>query len=307
MYFSRLFFTLIFAISATFSTLANAEVYKMVVAFSAGSQSDTIARMIQRSIEKNTNDKLVIVNLPGADQAIGANKFINDHTYDIMMSSSSMDVFVPIMKPNIGYKFADFEHAIYAGTQASVWVTSATSKIKTTNDMLEHMPEFIGTYAMVYETNVMAVKKKFNANITIVSYKSGNDVLRDIVGGQLEMGIMAVSPSIIAWAKEGKVRIIGSTYHKDVTVDGVHIPSSAKTMNLPGFSGFSGFDLRPSDTLERKEKLKKILWTALKDPETAEGIKKLLILPDSSNDKEWIYQYINDYRKRVGAFINPVK
>lgn len=283
-------------------TIVNAEEYKMIVSFPAGSQTDAVARLLQNSIEKNTHDHIVVVNLPGADQTIGAIKFKTDPNYDIILSSSSQDIFVPIIKSNPGYSFSDFDNTLYVGTSPSVWVVRNDSEIKTIGDMLKYMPSLVGGYAQSYNTNVLAVTNKYNKQIDIVSYKGGNEVIMDIVNGSLKLGIVAVTPTLIQLVKDGRLRIIGTTYKNDVTIDDIFIQSTTRKMGIHGFNGFIGVDLRPTADSARKEKLKNLLWAAIKDPETIIGLKRLYILPDATDDKEWIDHFYKHYRERVKEF-----
>jgi tripartite-type tricarboxylate transporter receptor subunit TctC len=302
MYFTKLFFTLIILVA---SVTASAEEYKIIVSFPAGSQADTVARLIQKSIEKNTHDRVVIFNLPGAGQSIGAIKFKTDPSYDVILGSSSQNIFNTVINPNVGYKNDDFDSIIYIGTTPSVWVVRGDSKIQTTGDMLKHMPGMVGGYALSYNTNILAVAQKYNKKIDIVSYKGGNEVIVDIINGSLDLGVVAITPNLIQWVKDGRLRIVGSTYHSDVTVNGIFIPSSSRQMGLPGFNGFVSVDIRPNTPDDRKQKLKKLFWNAINDPDTARDLKNLYILPDASDNKEWIDHFQKNYRIRVDNFYKP--
>ena len=283
-------------------TVAQAEEYRMIVSFPAGSQTDTVARMIQKSIERTTKDTIVIENVPGADQVIGAVKFKNDPRYDVILGTSGQNVFGPILKTNPGFGFEDFDHALYIGSTPGVWVVPANSPIRTPRDLAEKMPDLVGGYAPSYNYNVQAMNRAYNLKSVIVPYKGGNEVLIDIINGSLKIGMVAVTPNLIQFVKDGKLRIVGNMTANDVVVDGVAIPSVPKRLNVAGFNGFLGVDLRPDASPERKQHLKKIIWAAINDPETADLLRKIYVLPDASNDPVHIQNFYSNYRARVRAF-----
>ena len=297
MHFTRLLLGLII------STSAMATDYRMVVTFVAGSQNDVVARSIQKSFERITNDQLVIENAPGADAIVGTVHYKNNKNIDIIGTSGTQIVFNPIVKKDLPYSDEDFDHAIYVGTAPGVYVTRPNTSVKTPNDLITNMPKFVGSYASAYTINVTALIKEKSVKTEIVSYKGSPEILVDIMNNTIDIGIMAINPTLIELVKSGKVSIVGSTYKDDITIDGIFIPSVPKRTGVTQFSGFVGIALRPGMEATRAEYLRKNLWASVNDPTTLETLKKLYILPDSSSDIKYIQKYYANYRNSVKSYL----
>jgi tripartite-type tricarboxylate transporter receptor subunit TctC len=282
---------------------AMAEEFRMLVPFPAGNQTDIVARMLAASVERNTNDRIIIENMPGAETVVGAMHFKNNKNIDIIMGSGSQTIFNPILKENLQYSDSDFNHIIYIGTSVGLWITRPDTKLKTPNDLVTHMPDFVGGYSHSYNFNLTAlVKEKSMRPVTIVPYKGTNEIITDLMNKSLDLAVVALNSNLIQMAKAGKLYIIGNTHNQDVTIDDIVIPTVNKKLGISQFNGFLSLDLQPNMNPDRAEKLKKLLWAAVKDPVVENGLKNLYLLPDATNNKEWIEQYYKNYRIRVEKF-----
>jgi len=293
---------LLFGISLLIS--AHAEEYRMMVPFPPGNQTDIVARMLQSSVDRNTQDHIIIENMPGAETAVGATHFRNNKNIDVIVGSGSQTIFNPLLKDNLQYTDADFDHVIYIGTSVGLWIVRADSKIRTPHDLLVNMPDLVGGYSHSYNYNALALaKEKTLKPITIVPYKGTNEIIVDLLNGTLPIAVVALNSNLIQMVKTGKIHIIGNTYKNDITVDDIFIPSANRQLGITQFTGFLSLDLQPQMRPERAERLKKILWDAVRDPQTAEGLRNLYLLPDATNDVKAINNYYDNYRIKVKQFL----
>jgi len=300
-YITRLLVTLSIAVLLT--TTAFAEDFKWIIPLPPGNQTDSIARLIQASVERNTSDHLIIENMPGGELQVAAVYFKNNRNVDIIMGSSAMTIFNPIIKETVPYTDKDFDHIIFVGTSVALWVVRADSKVKTPKDLVTNTPEFVGGYAPGYNYNLYALTTKYGVKSTIVPYKGTNDILVALLSGTVDMGIMALNSNLIQQVKAGKLHIVGSSYKKDVTVDGIHIPAANKQLGIAQFSGFMSIDIQPGMDTARSIKIKKLMWNAVTDPIVIEGIKNLYLLPDASNDQTAILQHYETLRTDFTYFL----
>lgn len=296
MYFARLLLGMIIAVTA------HADEYRMIVPFPPGNQTDIVARMLQASVERNTRDKIIVENMPGAETAIGATHFKNNKNIDLIMGSGSQTIFNPLLKEGLQYTDADFDHAIYIGTSVGLWVVRADSKIRTPKDLLT-IPDLVGGYSHSYNFNVNALVKERGVRASIVPYKGTNEIIVDLMNGSLEVAVVALNSNLIQMVKSGKLRIVGNTYKNDVTVDGIFIPAANRQLGISQFNGFLSIDLQPGMNPERAARLKRLMWDAVRDPVVAEGLHNLYLLPDASNDSVYINNYYDNLRSRVRQFL----
>lgn len=284
--------------------VTRAEEFTMVVPFPPGNQTDNVARAIQASIEKNTSDRLVIINMPGAETIIGATHFKNNKNMDTIFSSGSQLIFNPLMKENLAYSDEDFDHVIYVGTSIGVWVTRPNTNLKTAEDLVKHMPEFVGGYSHSYNFNVNALVAEKQLKSSIVPHKGTNEVIIGLLNNSLDLGVVAPNSNLLQLVKAGKLHIIGNTYNRDLVLDGIDIPAVNKKLGVTQFNGFLAIDLQPGMEPNKAARLKKLLWDAIKDPATAELIKNLYVQPDASIDKAHILSTYENYRKSLKKFLN---
>ena len=285
--------------------VAYAEEYRMIVPFPSGNQTDIVARMLQASIDRNTPDHLIIENIPGAETAIGATHFKNTKSIDVIMGSGSQTIFNPLLKDNLQYTDQDFNHVIYIGTSVGLWIVRSDSKIQTPRDLLNNMPDLVGGYSHSYNYNAIALaKEKTLKPITIVPYKGTNEIIVDLLNGSLPIAVVALNSNLIQLVKTGKIHIIGNTYKTDITVDDIFIPSANKQLGISQFNGFLSLDLQPQMKQDRAEKIKKLLWDAVQDPQVTEGLKNLYLLSDATNDAKVINNYYDNYRFKVKLFLS---
>lgn len=300
MYFTRLLLGVILSLAIG---IANAEEYHAIVSLPPGNQSDLITRAISESIARNTKDRLIVTNMPGAENAIAATHFKNNpNTVDLITILSSTVVFNPVLKKNLPYSDSDFNHLAYVGTSVTLWVTRPDTKLKTPDDLVKHMPPFVGGYASSLNYNLNAIAREKNLKSTIVSYKGINETMVDLLNGSIDLGLLTMSGTVSSMVKSGKLHIVGSSYHEDLVIDGISIPSVSKRLKVTQFNGFIAFAGQPTATPERTAKIRKLIWDALQDPITQDSIKKTNIVFNPTVSQTSIYKLFNSYREQVAKY-----
>lgn len=281
-----------------FCGIANAAQYTMILPYSAGNQSDLAARAIVQAFERITNDNIVIENHPGGDGAIGIAHFKNNNKADIIWVTSSTMVYNPIIKKDLLYSREDFNFCIFVGTAPSVWFANPKFNITKPIDLVnDKQMRFAGSNASAGEVNIRALNKDTNKNLTLVPYRGSAEMVQNVASGLIDSGVAAGTSVILEFAKAGKINVVGSSYHKDVEINGVLIPSIPSRANINSFSGFVGIALRNGIPVEREKRLKDALWLAVQDPEVKDKLKSLFVIPDSSNDMQWITNHMNKMEK----------
>ena len=97
--------------------------------------------------------------------------------------------------------------------------------------------------------------------------------------------------------KEKRLKIIGTTYNRELNIEGIVMPSVSQTLGVTQYNGFMTLDLNPSLSLTEKTQLKKDLWTAVKM--TRPILESMNLLPDMTNDTTQIQQRFNEYQRSI--------
>jgi tripartite-type tricarboxylate transporter receptor subunit TctC len=296
MYFTRILFGIILFFVVGISQATD---YRVIVPLTPGSQCDVFTRAVAESVSRTTGDNLIVLNVPGGDHGVAATQFRNDQSIDLISTTSLMVVFNPVLKKNLTYSTSDFDHLIYGGTGVALWVTRPNTNLKTPDDLVKHMPPFVGAFTLIY--NFYALTKEKNLQSSLVSYKGINETMLDLLNGSIDLAILSPSSTISQMVKTGKLHIIGSSYNQDMVLDGINVPSITKQLGVSGFNGFCGFAGKP-DAPRLNAKLKKLIWESLQDPAVQESMKKMNLLPPASNDQDYINNLLNDYRARLAKY-----
>jgi tripartite-type tricarboxylate transporter receptor subunit TctC len=161
------------------------------------------------------------------------------------------------------------------------------------------MPTLIGGYSPYWDLNAHALGNASSQKIEIVSYKGTPEVLRGIIGKEIDLALLSNGPNVMALVTAGKLHIVGSTYHNDYTLDGVPLLSVSKYTGVLGFSSFVGLALKPNLDPAKSAYLKKELWRAVNTPEMKTLIEVSGGVVDSTNNQTQMWQQIVALRERV--------
>jgi tripartite-type tricarboxylate transporter receptor subunit TctC len=289
------------------SLATQAAEYRVMVPWPAGSTSDLMMRHIADAFNRNTGDTIVVENAPGANGLIGTTRWKSSKNMEIYLTTTSSLVADPVTRSDLPYNDDDFDHAIHLSTIVGLWIAKTDSSIKKPADLLTRFPDLVGGYSANWNLNVDAMAKHLNRKVEIVGYKGSNDVVRDIMGKELELAVISNGPNVIQLAKSGKLQIIGSTYQNDFVQDGITYLSVPRRTNTPAFSGFVGLALKPDLDPAKSAYLKKELWRAVNTPEMKAVIEGSGNVADYTNNKEWIVRNIMTLRERTRQLSSQTK
>lgn len=285
---------LVLAISLVCGVASAAE-YKMVVPFGVGSHGDITQRVIAERFTELTGDTIVIENKPGAVATPAINHMKANKDIDLISLAAGILVVDPVIK-EVTYTDNDYTPIIYVGTNPFVWISNT---LKTPEEILAHPPQFSGGNAGTGELNLKFLNKYKNLNIDYVSYKAAPEAIMGVASNQINLANVGMNTTISQMHKTGKLNIVGSTYAKDIVVDGIKIPSLSSKLGVAQLNGFTIIAVRPGMDAERQAKLKDGLWRAVRDPKTRERLKDLFFLPDESDDMNALNKLITDGRKQI--------
>lgn len=278
------------------TSLANAKPLRMVVPFAAGNNADIVARAVAANYEKITNRAIIVENVPGNNTITGVMHFKNNKR-EILLGVATSAVFNPVIRSDLPYTTQDFETIIYIGTNIGLWVARADSDIQVPKDLLTKMPPLVGGYVTSFNYNLNSFVKERGIKSEIANYKGANQMLVDILNGDLKLGLMSANSTLMQMVKENRLKIVGTAYHDDLIVDNIAMPSVSRAIGIPQYNGFVTVDLNPDLSTQEKEQLKKDLWQAVKMSQPV--LQTLNIQNDMSNDPVQIQKQFEKYRRHV--------
>lgn len=290
-----------------FSLTATATEYHAVLPWPVGSLSDTVLRKIAETFKNNTGDTIVVENIPGASGLIGTERW-KSGTAEIYVTTTSSLVADPVTRPEqLTYADDDFDLVLNIFTGAGVWVTRPDTNLKRPADLMTRMPDLVGGYSPYWDLNTQAMAQHANRSVEIVNYKGTPDILRAILGKEIDLALISNGPNVMSLVKAGKIHIVGSTYHKDLVLDGITLPSVVKHTGAPGFNSFVGLAVKPGLDPAKSAYLKRELWRAVNTADMRAIVESSGGIADSTNNPQQIWQQIAVLRERMKKFSAKIK
>ena len=230
------------------SLCLGAEVYpakpvRVIVPFAPGGTSDMTARAISQQLSEQLGKSFVVENRTGASGSIGnalvAKSPPDGYTLMLMdITTAQLPSLFKALPFDVARDFTPITQVIDA---PNVLVIDPQLNFKTLREFAAFVQANPGKFnygsAGVGTTNHLTVelfKKAANVNIAHIPYKGAGDALTAVMGGQVQMLIVAM-PTILPHVKSGKLRALA------VTTDGKRSPSmpDVPSMSEAGVSGMA--------------------------------------------------------------------
>lgn len=212
---------------------------KLVVPFTAGSASDTAARVIAEEVRASMGT-IVIDNRPGANGIIGASYVAKSPAdgYTLLLTSSSTHSGIEALYKRPGYDpIKDFVHISRIATIPLVLVTRPDAPYKTAKDLAasarkNHLSYGYGNGSAQIAAATFSLMADAPANA--IPYKSQPPAVTDLLGGQIDY-MLADTSVVMSFLRGGKL-------------NGLAITSQKRLPELPGMptmaeAGYKNFDL----------------------------------------------------------------
>jgi tripartite-type tricarboxylate transporter receptor subunit TctC len=221
--------TLIAALLTGLASLASAQAaypskpVSIMVPYPAGGLSDLIARMVNVPLAAKLGSQPILVeNLGGASGAIAAQKVLDAPAdgYYVFQGSPNELILAGLANKAVKFKPEDFRPISITGTTPLAIVARKDLQANSADELVvlarqaarEGKPL---TYASVgvgsfYHLIGEDLSKKINAPMLHVPYKGGADVVRDLVGQQVDIFITPYALPQVEMAKAGRIKFIAA-------------------------------------------------------------------------------------------------
>lgn len=238
--------TLAFAAAALIATLSQRaqaqEIYpnrtiRLIVGFAAGGGNDLIARILAQELQTSLGQAVVVENKVGAGGRVSAD-YVKQQPADgytlLIGASGAMAISVAVAEKLPYNTLRDFVPISMAAEFPLLMVVNPDSPAKTVKEFVawaKANPEKsnYGTSSVGFTLATELFKLKSGAPIQAIPYKSGNEMVLGVIGGQSSMTIVDPPPAI-PQIEGGKLRALAVTASKRM----VELPD-VPTMEEAGF------------------------------------------------------------------------
>jgi tripartite-type tricarboxylate transporter receptor subunit TctC len=228
-------------IAALLALPAAAQHVRMILPVSAGSGVDTIARAVAPALSKTLGAQVVIENLPGAGGVTGTAALVkappNGQTIGLV---SNNHVINPSVYPKMPFdSLEDITPISVIGATPFVLVVNPKFPAKDVKELVAAAKAKPGAYNYASSGNGTIIHlagemfmREAGIEVRHIPYRGTGPMLQDLVGGQVEMGVVAL-PAAQGHLKSGALRAIGITGASRAPAAG-EIPTVAE-QGLPNY------------------------------------------------------------------------
>jgi tripartite-type tricarboxylate transporter receptor subunit TctC len=195
---------------------------RIILPVATGSGVDTITRATAPALTKALGHPVVIENQPGAGGVIGTNTMIKSPAdgFTLSVVSNNHVIYPAVLKSLPFDPVADITPIMVMGTTPLVLVVNPKVPANNAKELIALMKAKPGTlnYASSGNGTILHLAAAMfldEANVTArhIPYKGVGPMVTDLIGGQVDMGVLAL-PSIQAQLKAGTLRAIGTSTAK---------------------------------------------------------------------------------------------
>lgn len=191
----------------------------LVVPYTAGGASDIGARMLNTELGRLLGQTVIVDNVGGAGGALGVQRVAraapDGHT--LLYGSLSETLLVPMINRQAGYRIEDLLPLAYLGGSPAVLVVRPDFPAASVDEFIALARRNPGKFSYGSPGNgtfqhVMgeAFKQKAGVFMVHIPYRGGAQILADVIGGQIDLGITS-AVNAAGFVAGGRLKAIGVT------------------------------------------------------------------------------------------------
>jgi tripartite-type tricarboxylate transporter receptor subunit TctC len=190
----------------------------LIAPFEAGGLSDLTARVAADCFEQRTGEQFIVENRSGGGGVVGATELAQSEPdgYTLGVTTLSVSVLVPLVTDGSGYTGQDFAPVGGLTLSPSALVVPKDSPFDTAEQFFSaarakpdtlsvSMPGSSGVYALT-----MSQIGKTGAVTKQVPFESNDLSVSAVLGGNVDAGFVAISPTLLQQIKSGKVKALAT-------------------------------------------------------------------------------------------------
>jgi tripartite-type tricarboxylate transporter receptor subunit TctC len=292
-----------------FNVFAMAKDYTLIIPNTAGSVSDLVGRSIAEIYQKNTGNRLIIQNIGGGQQVPAAVKFATANSPTIIMSTTGILVFNPVLNKNLPYDLNAFDHVGGISFSPIIWVVRTESSYQNMQDLVDKLPQStkpLVAYANLVEVvNLSILEKKFNwpkGKVESVKYRGVPEAIQGLISGDLDVAVVSTTQVVNSFVESGRLRVIGTTIDVPFQINNVTALPVRQQLGVEQFTGGNFLSLNKHFSLSEATHLKQELYKILNDPVFKENLRKFGSIPfENNNSNQNLINFVNSFRSTVSS------
>lgn len=176
----------------------------MVFGFGAGGSGDTVARVLAEFASKELGQRVIVENRPGAGGVVATLDVAKAKPdgYTIMLQAVGPMIQRPILDPSVGFDaLKDFTPIVLLGDTPNIILAGSKFPVQSIKEMVEwakknpgHMTVGHPGTGTMGHLGALMLGSKAGFKAIYIAYRSGGQVLPDILGGQIDAGCVAYAP-----------------------------------------------------------------------------------------------------------------
>ena len=288
-----------------FVQASKAKEINLIMANPPGSTSDIVMKIVGDEYTKLTGDKFIIDYQPAMNGATAAVKFTSAEKNTVLLGTTSMHVYNPVLEKDLPYKDSDFSYMTVLAWSPAIYISSAESNIKNADDLFKNLhlsqKPFIGGYAVAFNLSIDLLKNagKLDKKVEVVPYKGAPDILVHVLNNTIPVGLVAPTPNLFQLAAEKKINILGSTAPDDFSKDGINVVSISKKYGVQQTNGGMMLSLKPNADPKFKKEFEENLRKVLTSDTAKEQFKKINVVSANVIGEAEVKLEVDKYRKSI--------
>lgn len=268
---------------------------RMVIPFSAGGNTDVVARLIAPHIEKAVGQPVVVENRPGAAGNIAAEYVAraNADGYTLLMGTVGTQAINYSIYKDIRFKAADFAPVTLVASVPNVLVVTPNVPAKSVQELIDYGKKNPGKLSFASSGAGSSIhlsgemfKTRTGVDMVHVPYKGSSAAVTDLVGGQVQL-MFDNLPTSLPFIKNGTLRALAVT-SADRSTNLPDVPTMAQA-GVPDFEAGSWFGvLAPAGTpAPIVNRIDQAIEKAMADPDMQKRVIELGAVPTVKGPKEF--------------------
>lgn len=248
------------------------ELVRIVVPYAAGGQTDSMARLLAKRMQKKLGRSIIVDNRPGAAALIAA-KYVQGmpSNGDALLFHNSGFVALPMLNKAATYDpIADFDAVCQIGESPNFLMVTEAIPARSVPDLIAYAKAHPGLECANSGINsaghisAMLLEKLAGVKLTHVPYKGSAEVTRALLAGEVKMQLSVRTDSFNPYIQNGKVRVLGVA-SKQSSFLAPKVPPISEF--VPGYSidGWFGMLTAAKTPLERREAMAAAIGESLQD------------------------------------------
>ena len=260
----------------------------MMVPYPAGGLSDVIARKVNTALGKALGQPVMIENVGGAAGAIAAQKLLSAPSdgYMIFQGSPNELILAPLALSAVKFKTEDFRQVQRIALAPMAIVARGDLPANNADELAAYAAKAAKdgkpmTYASVgvgsfYHLLGEQMSKMLGVPMLHVPYKGGADVVKDLLGSQVDIFITPYGAPHVEMARQGKIKFVTALSMQHQAL----IPQVGTTADSKALKGFvaeigTGYFVKRDTPEPIVLALHKALQQVLGDPEVKASLTAL--------------------------------